>query len=93
MAKRATRLWLRRGGLSLWLMMIEVEVPPTVGVRKPLRVLDTHIGAVESACSVTPTRGFVSRAIRIFRRPRNELQFLEKDRSVGKYARFLVYRV
>src|SRR5262245_9151065 len=43
------------GSRRFWLGMIEVVVPPAAaGLREPLRILDGHVGAVESAGEVTP---------------------------------------
>src|SRR5215813_10058322 len=59
MAKCAFRFCLDLGGRSLRLVMIEIEVTPAASVGKALRVLDGHIGSVESAGEITPPRRLV----------------------------------
>src|SRR5215813_4566907 len=58
-AKCAFRFCLDLGGRSLRLVMIEIEVTPAASVGKALRVLDGHIGSVESAGEITPPRRLV----------------------------------
>src|SRR5215470_2768490 len=55
-AKCAFRFCFNFGGRSLRLVMIEIEVTPTASVGKALRVLDGHIGSVESAGEITTPR-------------------------------------
>src|SRR6516162_9399635 len=57
-AKRAFRFCLHLGGRSLRLVMIEIKISPAARVGKTLGILDSHIGAVDSAGKVTPTRRF-----------------------------------
>src|SRR5262249_24343151 len=55
-AKRAflLRLYFRHRGL--WLMMIEVEVTPSIGVGETLGVFHRHVGAVKGSGKVAPAR-------------------------------------
>src|SRR6516162_791759 len=60
MAKCAFRFCLDLGGRSLRLVMIEIEVSPGPGVGKALRILDSHIRAIELAREKTPSRRLCS---------------------------------
>src|SRR5215469_1393609 len=53
--KCAFRLWLRGGGQSLWLEVMEIEVSPPAGVGIPLGILDSHIRAVEFPWEIAPS--------------------------------------
>src|SRR5215470_1173558 len=89
MAIGAFRLWLNFRGWSLRLVVIEIEIPPSMRRSKSLRILDCHIGAIEGSGKIAPSRRLGPRAIRILGRQR-ELQLLVEDRSLGKDARLLV---
>src|SRR5262249_17409827 len=91
MAKCALRLRPQLGGRGLGLVMIEVVVSPgAAGLRVPLGVLDGHVGAVEFTGEITPARRLQSRAVGILLGLDDPLQFLEEDRSFGKFAGLLV---
>jgi hypothetical protein len=68
-----------------------IEAPSSIGVA--LGILDAHISAVPRSREIAPPRRLGARTVGVVRWRQRELQFLEKDRSVGKYIRLLVFRV
>ena len=74
-------------------MMIEIIVAPTSGIRVALGILDGHVSAIPRSGEIAPPRRLGARAVGELRWGQRELQFLEKDRSFGKYIVLLVFRV
>src|SRR5690348_14573559 len=91
MAIGAFRLWSNCRCWSLRLVVMEIEISPSMRRSKSLRVLDGHVGTIESSGEIAPSRRLGPRTIRILLLLR-QLQLLVEDRSFGKDARFLVNR-
>src|ERR1700747_2253793 len=63
MAKRAFSLRLHCRHRSLWLMMIEIEISPSVGFGETLGIFDRDIGAVVRPGEVASSRWLGSRSV------------------------------
>src|SRR5262245_41758925 len=72
----ALAYWFHAGSGCLRLMMIEVVVPPTIGLGITLGILDGHISAVERSREIAPSRRLGSRTVGVLSGQR-ELQLLE----------------
>src|ERR1700739_4568002 len=81
--KRAFPLRLDCRHRSLWLMMIEIEISPSVGFGETLGILDRDIGAVERPGEVASSRWLGSGSVWVFAR-QCKLELLEEDRAFGK---------
>src|SRR5262249_38923555 len=53
------------GSLSFRLLMIKIVLPPPASVGVALRVLDGHVGAIQTPWEITPSRRFGSRTVRV----------------------------
>src|SRR5215831_19725655 len=72
------------GGWRLGLMVVEVVVAPSSRVGIALRIFDCDVCTVQRPREIATPGGFCPGAVSVLCRQR-ELQFLEQDRSFGKF--------